>query len=422
MEMKRYRLGEICTLNAQSLKSSDGLKEILYLDTSNITENLIDSFQTFTVSNAPSRAQRKVKDKTIIFSTVRPNQKHCGILRNPPNNLIVSSGFTTLDVKDDKKFDAQYVYLKLSQHNVVDYLQTLAQNSVSAYPSVNPDDIGNLSLAFPDFVTQQKIATVLSLLDDKIALNRRMNEKLETMAKRLYDRWFVQFDFPDADGRPYKTSGGKMAWSAALKREIPAGWEVKSVNDISTSFRGVSYTADDEKIYTDNNVILILRGNNIVNNHIVFDSNTVYVDKSLVMNEQRIKKFDIVITMSSGSKEHIGKSAIFLFDSEHSYGAFCNKITPNKDCQYFLENYLHLTFFIKYIRQSCSGTGINNLTNAHFAKSMFAFPCDKVLKAFNNHVKSIYEERGIIERENQKLTALRDRLLPLLMNGQVAVG
>lgn len=422
MEMKRYRLGEICTLNAQSLKSSDGFKEILYLDTGNITENLIDSFQTFTVSNAPSRAQRKVKDKTIIFSTVRPNQKHFGILRNPPNNLIVSSGFTTLDVKDDKKFDAQYVYLKLSQHNVVDYLQTLAQNSVSAYPSVNPDDIGNLSLAFPDFVTQQKIAAVLSSLDDKIALNRRMNEKLEMMAKRLYDRWFVQFDFPDADGRPYKTSGGKMAWSAALKREIPAGWEVKSVNDISTSFRGVSYTADDEKIYTDNNVILILRGNNIVNNHIVFDSNTVYVDKSLVMNEQRIKKFDIVITMSSGSKEHIGKSAIFLFDSEHSYGAFCNKITPNKDCQYFLENYLHSTFFIKYIRQSCSGTGINNLTNAHFTKSMFAFPCDKVLKAFNNHVKSIYEERGIIERENQKLTALRDRLLPLLMNGQVAVG
>ena len=334
---------------------------------------------------------------------------------------VLLSYHTALITPDKTKLVGKYLNAFMNTRFIQKYFENNASGSGQRY-TLSLETLIAMPVIVPKLPTQKIIGNFFSNIDRKIALNRRMNEKLETMAKRLYDRWFVQFDFPDADGRPYKTSGGKMAWSAALKREIPAGWEVKSVNDISTSFRGVSYTADDEKIYTDNNVILILRGNNIVNNHIVFDSNTVYVDKSLVMNEQRIKKFDIVITMSSGSKEHIGKSAIFLFDSEHSYGAFCNKITPNKDCQYFLENYLHSTFFIKYIRQSCSGTGINNLTNAHFAKSMFAFPCDKVLKAFNNHVKSIYEERGIIERENQKLTALRDRLLPLLMNGQVVVG
>ena len=158
---------------------------------------------------------------------------------------------------------------------------------------------------------------------------------------------------------------------------------LKSVNDISISNRGVGYSADDEKSVNDKDVVLILRGNNISNNHIIYDSNTVYLDKSFVADEQKIYKYDIVMTMSSGSKEHVGKSAMFLFNSSHSYGAFCNKITPNKDCQFFLENYLHSEFFKKYIKITCSGTGINNLTNEHFDKALFAFPTEKILKSFN---------------------------------------
>ena len=278
------------------------------------------------------------------------------------------------------------------------------------------------SIDIPKYDDNKKaIVKFLSSLDDKISLNNRINAKLEQMAKRLYDYWFVQFDFPNADGKPYKASGGKMVWNEELKREIPEGWEVKSINDISVSYRGVGYTADDEKSETDENVVLILRGNNISNNHIVFDSNTVYLDKTFVSPDQEIHKFDLVMTMSSGSKEHVGKSAMFLYDSSHSYGAFCNKITPNEDCQYFLENYLHSEYFKKYIKVTCSGTGINNLTNEHFDKAKFAFPDDEVLKAFNEKMNAIYEKRGILEQENLKLTSLRDKLLPLLMNGQVVV-
>ena len=291
----------------------------------------------------------------------------------------------------------------------------------NVFKSVTLDFFEKTEANLPSLEIQQKIAAVLSSLDDKIALNRRMNAKLEQMAKRLYDYWFVQFDFPNAEGKPYKSSGGKMEYNEVLKREIPAGWEVKSINDISVSYRGVGYTADDEKSETDENVVLILRGNNISNNHIVFDSNTVYLDKTFVSPDQEIHKFDLVMTMSSGSKEHVGKSAMFLYDSSHSYGAFCNKITPNKDCQYFLENYLHSEYFKKYIKVTCSGTGINNLTNEHFDKAKFAFPDDEVLKAFNEKMNAIYEKRGILEQENLKLTSMRDKLLPLLMNGQVVV-
>ena len=177
-ELKKYKLGEICDLNKSSIKSSDNFESIEYLDTSNITENTINNLQTFSLNDAPCRAQRKVEKKTIIFSTIRPNQKHFGFMQNPIENLIVSSGFTTIDVKDKTKFDAKYVYYKLIQPSIVNYLQIIAENSVSAYPSINPSDIGNLDLYFPNISSQQKIAATLSNIDRKISVNRQINRNL----------------------------------------------------------------------------------------------------------------------------------------------------------------------------------------------------------------------------------------------------
>ena len=241
MQMKKYKLGEIAEINASSIKSSDKIDEILYLDTANITENRIDTLQRFGLKKAPSRAQRKVKDNTIIFSTVRPNQSHFGIMKNPASNLIVSSGFATLDIKKTDEFNADYLYYNLTQPFILNYLQTVAQNQVSSYPSINPSDLANLNLSFPPFSEQKKIASVLSTLDEKITLNRRINAKLEQMAKRLYDYWFVQFDFPNSDGKPYKSSGGKMVYNAELKREIPEGWKVKSFSDFFELGNGKDY-------------------------------------------------------------------------------------------------------------------------------------------------------------------------------------
>lgn len=281
--------------------------------------------------------------------------------------------------------------------------------------------LADVTIQVPPLSEQKKIASVLSALDGKIALNKKMNQKLEAMAKRLYDYWFVQYDFPDKNGHPYKTTGGPMTYNPTLKREIPVGWEVKNVNDVTTSVRGVSYSSDDEKSKTDSNVVQILRGNNISGSRFVFDSNDVFVSSDLVAEEQKISKFDIVMTMSSGSKEHVGKSALALYDMPHSFGAFCSKFTSNEEARYFIDCYLHSEIFIKYIRQTCTGTGINNLTNGHFDKSLFAWPTEDILKAFNEKVSAIYEQRGVIEREITRLTALRDKLLPLLMNGQVVV-
>lgn len=332
---------------------------------------------------------------------------------------IQSQDVAKIICKEDK-IDHDFAYYLIPSKCVKEQLSAAAQQTKIRHTS--PDAIKNCKVFVPSLPEQKKIAAVLSALDDKIALNKKMNQKLEAMAKRLYDYWFVQFDFPDENGRPYKTSGGPMVYNETLKREIPAGWEVKCVNDVTSSVRGVSYSSDEEKNSTDTNVIQILRGNNISGSRFVFDSNEVFVSADLVQNEQKISKYDIVMTMSSGSKEHVGKSALALFDMPHSFGAFCSKFTPNENARYFIDCYLHSEFFIKYIRQTCSGTGINNLTNGHFDKAMFAWPSKKILDRFNEKLNALYERRGVIEREISRLTALRDKLLPLLMNGQVVVG
>ena len=209
-----WRVDEICDLNKSSLTSKDILNSIEYLDTSSITENLISSTQKQSIEEAPSRAKRKVYNETIVYSTVRPNLKHFGILNRPPENFIVSTGFTTIDIKKEyqERINPYYLYLLLTNQVIVDHLSRIADIAVSSYPSINPSDIGDLAFVFPDKEIQDSITSQIIPINEKIILNTRMNAELEAMAKQLYDYWFVQFDFPNAEGKPYKSSGGKMVW------------------------------------------------------------------------------------------------------------------------------------------------------------------------------------------------------------------
>ena len=429
MEMKRYKLGEIATVEISGVdkKAKENEKPIKLCNFTDVYHNWAIT-RDMEISFMDATATDKeidtfvLKKGQVAFTKDSETRDDIGIptyIADDFDNVIL--GYHTALITPDKtNLSGKYLNAFMNSNFIKKYFENNASGSGQRYTLSN-DTLNSIPIILPEISIQEKIGEFFSNIDRKIALNKKINAKLEAMAKRLYDYWFVQFDYPDKNGKPYKTSGGKMVWNEVLKREIPEGWEVKSVNDISVSYRGVGSTADDEKSAEDNDVVLILRGNNISNNHIIYDGNTVYLDKSFVSEEQKIHKYDFVMTMSSGSKEHVGKSAMFLFDSPHSYGAFCNKITPAKDCQFFLENYLHSEYFKKYIQITCSGTGINNLTNEHFDKAFFPFPDNEVLESFNQKIKPIYEQIGVLEKENLRLMGLRDKLLPLLMNGQVQI-
>lgn len=239
------------------------------------------------------------------------------------------------------------------------------------------------------------------------------------MAKQLYDYWFVQFDFPDENGRPYKSSGGKMVWNDKLKREIPEGWSAKSINEITVCVRGVSYDKSD--LLNDRTGVLVLRGNNIQDNKLVYDNNLAFIPRTLISQDQAIKKGDIIMTMSSGSKEHIGKCAYFHKDCVHTYGAFLNKYRAIENHSMLLFSFMSSLVFKGTIKNICNGTGINNLTNQNFDSVYMPCPNTAILKKYNTNITPLFEKIGNLDAEIEMLNVMRDELLPLLMTGQVSV-
>ena len=323
---------------------------------------------------------------------------------------------TALFVKDFKGNNPKYLYYLLKNL----HLDKIFEKGSSVIPSLDRKLVHSLVVPFhKDINDQRKIVDVLSVIDGKIELNRQINDNLEAMAKHLYDYWFVQFDFPNEEGKPYKSSGGAMVWNEKLKREIPQGWKVLSVNDIATNVRGVSYTKDD--LVSSDRGILVLRGNNIQDNRLIYDSNVVYIPKSFVSEDQHIHPLDIIMTMSSGSKEHIGKCAMFQLASEDTFGAFLTKFTAKEHCAFMLFNLFNSQYFKAKIKSIASGTGINNLTNQTFDEIYVTIPQDNQLFEFDKKQAQIFAEIGLIEKNNLELTKQRDELLPLLMNGQASV-
>lgn len=178
---RKIRLGDICKINMDSYSPKEEWDFVNYLDTGNITDNKIDFIQHIDVKNEkfPSRARRKVKKDSIIYSTVRPNQRHFGIVKSQPENFLVSTGFAVIDT-DAQVLDANFLYYLLTQATLVEALHAIAEQSTSAYPSIKPSDIENLKIEIPDLATQKKIADVLGSLDRKITQNTEVNKNLYT--------------------------------------------------------------------------------------------------------------------------------------------------------------------------------------------------------------------------------------------------
>ena len=312
------------------------------------------------------------------------------------------------------KFMAFYLRSKL-------FRKTMNNNAIMTLrASLNEQIFSYLDLILPEYDNQVKIGDLFFAFNQKIEINNKINAELEAMAKLIYDYWFVQFDFPDENGKPYKSSGGLMVYNEDLKKEIPECWESGTINDIAELVRGVSYNKHNIKSSEDENVTPILRATNIKGSTIDLD-NMVYVTNSFVSDNQVLNKFEVLITMSSGSKNHIGKNGMFYFDKKVAFGAFCAKLVSKENFRYFLFSYTQSDFMSATIKNECLGTNINNLNGSLVKGFKLVLPNKECLEPYNKKVAPVYNKIVNNQKENQKLTELRDWLLPMLMNGQVKV-
>jgi len=394
-ERNKAKVGDLVTMNARSLTKKDSPNVISYLDTSSLTTNQISAFQTLRFDEAPVRARRLVKQGDILYSTVRPNQRHYGYLKQlPSRNMVVSTGFAVIEA-NSKHMDSEYLYYWLTQEKITQKLQQVADLAVTSYPSITPDDIEELIIEYPEDIDVQKnIARTLSLLDEKIALNRRLNHNLEAMARLLYDYWFVQFDFPDENGKPYRSSGGKMVWNEKLKRELPEGWEVTKLADLIeplvTGKLDANASEDGGKypFFTCSAAPLEI-------NSFSFDE-------------------DAIILAGNGD--------FYIFDYNGKFDAYQRDyvIIPKEGES---KQYLYLTIArnLRILKDKAQGSIIKFLTKG-MIENIPVFALDwnhyQVLK---RTLQNIFVKRFNAQKEIATLTKQRDFLLPLLMNGQVQV-
>jgi len=326
-------------------------------------------------------------------------------LKNLTEPGIISSSLLriTLDKKKcDERFFPYFFKAKMKMP-----LITQANNSVLKHlPGLT--NIRNFAIDLPSLATQKKIASVLSALDDKIALNKKMNQKLEAMAKRLYDYWFVQYDFPDKNGYPYKTTGGSMTYNPTLKREIPAGWEVKSLFDCSDVLYGFPYATepfDEENLDTSTKPYPVIRIRDIKDNSISAKTTETVDDK------YRTKVNDLLIGMDGyfhmsfwpRNDDYVNQRITRIRQKELSVMIIYHQIAP----------------FIKFKENQAKGSTVGHLSDKDMKQINILVPNNlRLSEKFDGILNLITKNK----QEISHLTALRDKLLPLLMNGQVVVG
>ncbi|MCF6347535.1 MAG: restriction endonuclease subunit S [Flavobacteriaceae bacterium] len=307
----------------------------------------------------------------------------------------------------NQKVNPYYLYCYLSILN----LKHL--DSGSTLPSMTKSAYDNLEIKLPSLDTQQIIANVLSNLDTKIELNGKINQELETMAKMLYDYWFVQFDFPDKNSKPYKSNGGKMAYNEELKHDIPKGWEVKKLVEIENNIITGKTPSTKKHEYFNGEIPFICIGDVRGNMHIV---KTEMLLSGLGANSQEnkfIPKGAICVTC-------IATVGLVAFASENSQ---TNQQLNTIVCNNF-ENRYYLYFYLQnYFKFSNAKTGntFANMNKGDFSSIKVIKPNEKTLINFSETLKSTIDQIYINLKENEQLSKLRDWLLPMLMNGQVTV-
>ena len=283
----------------------------------------------------------------------------------------------------------------------------------------SPEKIYDVQVDIPEIQTQKNIAIFLSSLDKKIRINNQINQELEAMAKILYDYWFVQFDFPDKNGKPYKSSGGKMVYNPELKREIPEGWGVEKLDDLGTIVGGSTPTKSISDNFTKGgegyswitpNDLSNNKGNKFIKNGEIDVTVRGLKDASLKLYPEG--------TVLMSSRAPVGYLAIATKELTTNQGF--KSFIPDKE---YDKNYIYYTLqnCLKVIEQNASGSTFKEISATVLKDITIIQPNLDIVKKFEEKVSSINSYIKVNEEQNQELTQLRDWLLPMLMNGQVKV-
>lgn len=254
---------------------------------------------------------------------------------------------------------------------------------------------------------QKRITEILKYIDRRIENNNKINQELESMTKTIYDYWFLQFEFPNEDGKPYKSSGGKMVWNEELKKEIPVGWKVGNLYEIAEFINGLA-CQKYRPVNHDKKIPVI----KIKEMHEGISQSTEYV-KEDIPEKNIINDGDILFSWSATLETMIwsgGKGGL----NQHIF-----KIIPRGYAKYYV--YMQLSaYIVNFIHMAeARKTTMGHITTDHLQQSRIAIPQKKIVDMYDERTQDFFDKIICNNKQNRELVFLRDFLLPLLMNGQV---
>ena len=413
MELKKYN--NILKINQIVHSVSETHRfdkdKLIAINTSDVENGMMNGGTLTPVEELKGQFKKTIMKGDILFSEIRPaNRRFAKVTIEDCDNFVVSTKLMVLR-KYNKDVDLEYFYYCLTNQHFLNILQRRAENRIGSFPQITFDLLSEYAFPIPPISEQKRISKVISTLDKKIAINRAINQNLEAMAKQLYDYWFVQFDFPDEKGRPYKSSGGKMVWNEKLKREIPQGWDVKTMGNCTTILLGGTPDTNDSSLWGD--------GYNWLNSGEVAEFPILSSEKYIT--QKGLEKSSTVLAP---------KGSVTLSITRHLRPSIlCIDACINQSVVAILENEILTNEYIYPLvnreipRLMSLRTGAQQPhINKEIVESInVVIPPQGILYAYIKKSKSFYKSIFINAQEIADLAKQRDELLPLLMNGQVLV-
>ena len=404
MKLTKYKLGEIATIvngSTPSTSSEDNYDgEIIWITPKDLSDQkskyIERGSRNITEKGFNSCSTQMIPAYNILMSSRAP----IGLLAINKYECCTNQGFKNIIV-DKTICNVDYLYYYLKYH--IKEIEALGTGTT--FKEVSKAPLLQYEITIPSLEVQNSIASVLANLDNKIALNRQINDNLEAMAKQLYDYWFVQFDFPNEEGKPYKSSGGKMVWNDKLKREIPADWTIESIFDALSVQYG--YPFSTEYFTEEVTNVPVVRIRDILENTISAYSHEE-ADNKYLLNEA-----DLLIGMDGNFHMNYWiDNLAYLNQRSVRLRAKQNSNVSVVQARFDIEPY------IKAKEKSAKGSTVGHLSDKDLKElKVLVCPDRKLRLAMDALLNKIIATR----KENLSLIKQRDELLPLLMNGQVSV-
>lgn len=355
---------------------------------------------------------------TVLFSSRAP----IGYVALAGDNLATNQGFKSIICDDKKAYPLFIYYLLKSKKNDIENIA-----GGSTFKEVSGKVMKEFKVQIPPLTEQKAIANILSTLDEKIETNNQINEKLEEMAQALFKHWFVDFEFPDENGKPYKSSGGEMVESELGM--IPKGWKIVKLGDVIDFQNGYAFKSKDLLDVESDSTFRVFKMGNIKKGGGINHSGTksyIERDKCQNLSNYIIKKGDLLMCMTDmkSNVALLGHTALMDRDNEYILNQRVGLIRT-KDSKVINFPYLYILTnsedFINNLRSRANSGVQVNLSTKEIKDSLICLPDQKVHSLLNEITERMFEKSFQVEDENQKLTLIRDNLLPKLMSGEIRV-